>query len=143
MQLILEKSGLLYLLALLSSHHLVMLNQAVLPLCLMYTLDPLPDNLILEVNSDVINKIVCILDIKQPLDGYKMVRYYLFIAVEMYIVDSDLVSWRQLILITKLTIRGWGGQLKSKPNLSLICTFIWKSLQTVFQTSFFGYKITF
>ena len=92
MQTILDKSGLPYLLSLLSSHHLVMLNQAVLPLCLMYTLDPLPENLILEVNSDVINKIVCILEIKQPLDGYKMVRYYLFIVVEMYIFDSDLVS---------------------------------------------------
>ena len=75
MRTILDKNGLPHLLSLLSSPHLVMLNQSVLPLCLLYTLDPLPDQVCTEVTPEVVNKIVNILDIKKPVDGYKMVRF--------------------------------------------------------------------
>jgi len=74
MRTILDKNGLPHLLSLLSSPHLVMLNQSVLPLCLLFTLDPLPDQVFSEVTPEVVNKIVNILDIKKPVDGYRMVH---------------------------------------------------------------------
>jgi len=74
MRSIVDRSGLPHLLSLLSSPHLVMLNQAVLPLCLIYTLDPLPEVVTTSMTSDVLKKILDILNNTQPQDGYIMVH---------------------------------------------------------------------
>jgi hypothetical protein len=74
MRSIVDRSGLPHLLSLLSSPHLVMLNQAILPLCLIYTLDPLPEIVTTSMTCDVLKKILDILNNTQPQDGYIMVH---------------------------------------------------------------------